>query len=795
MPDRICPRYFSPLNAVRAVECTKRGIRVKVDNKVLEVDVIREDVFRIQIAGGDFVSHPTFAVCADLTTLPLCRFEVGELDNDITVQTTAMLLSISRAPFSLSAFRPDGSVIFGTAVVDGVPAAYLHLNDEFIVARQMRPADVIFGLGEKTGRMNRAGRSFTLWNTDVLNPNAAGEFANGRDRSDPRADPTSTEFDPYYVSIPFFYHVDSRTNSAAGFFIDNGHRAEFEFDHPSEYRFKFLGGQYTEYIFAGPALKQIVEAYTWLTGRISTPPIWALGYHQCRWHPYDHNSLTDLANNLRDRQIPCDTLWLDIDHMDGYRVFTWNSAAFPNVTQTLKNLKSDGFNVVTIVDPGVKQETGYSVFESGLDENVFCKTIGGNVYTGQVWPGKTAFPDFSKESARRWWGDLNANHIATGVAGIWNDMNEPATGDIPARSMHFQDGRVPHEVFHNQYALMMAMATHDGLVDAMPDRRPFILSRAGSAGIQRYAANWMGDNMSRWDHLKMSIAMGMGLGLSGQPFVGADVGGFAENCTEELLIRWMQYGALTPFFRNHNMAGCAAQYPWTFGGVAEENVRKSIELRYRLMPYLYTAFVEAAESGAPIQRPLFYEYQDDETTRAVDDQFLLGRDIMIAPVYQPGTESRSVYLPKGDWFDWYSDECLRGGRYVDVETPLDIIPLFVRAGAIIPMWPDAPASTMDYQPTIIDLHIFTPSKDGTSTSVLVEDDGVSCAYKSGQYHRTEFCLKRLGSKVNLTSSISGTGYPEFQRKSFSLVLHGGEGIQEISENGKLCEISRGKVLI
>ena len=311
----------------------------------------------------------------------------------------------------------------------------------------------------------------------------------------------------------------------------------------------------------------------------------------------------------------------------------------------LKRLADKGFRTITIIDPGVKHDPGYGVFDQAVEREVLCRTEGGDIYIGQVWPGNTAFPDFATQEAREWWGELNAAHVESGLAGIWNDMNEPATGNIDPRAMRFNRGRDSHERYHNQYALLMAMGTTQGLLAAMPDKRTFVLSRAGFAGIQRYAANWMGDNLSRWDHLWVSIPMGTGLGLSGQAFVGADIGGFAGNSNAELYLRWMQYGALTPFCRNHSEIGNVDQYAWSWGDVVQAIVREALRLRYRLMPYIYAAFLAASETGAPVQRPLVFDHQDDPMVRDLDDEYLFGRDLLVAPVLEPGQTSRQVYLP------------------------------------------------------------------------------------------------------------------------------------------------------
>jgi alpha-glucosidase len=320
----------------------------------------------------------------------------------------------------------------------------------------------------------------------------------------------------------------------------------------------------------------------------------------------------------------------------------------------------------------------------------------------------------------------------------------------------------------------MAMATVEGIESAMPDRRAFVLSRAGSPGIQRYAANWMGDNQSRWDHLWVSIPMAMGFGVSGQPFVGADVGGFQGHSNGELFLRWMQYGVLTPFFRNHSEIGNVDQYAWTWGDAVLDLVREAIELRYRLLPYIYAAFIRAADTGEPVQRPLVFDHQRDAVVRDIDDQYLFGRDLLVAPVTEPHQTARHVYLPAGDWYDWHTDEPFTGGRYLLAATPMERIPIYARGGAVIPMWPQAPPSTAGHHPATIELHLFVPREDGTHTSLLQEDDGLTTAARDGARYRTTFEVTRRGGTVTVTAEVDGDGYPEFARESFRLVVHGAE---------------------
>ncbi len=359
-----------------------------------------------------------------------------------------------------------------------------------------------------------------------------------------------------------------------------------------------------------------------------------------------------------------------------------------------------------------------------------------------------------------------------GLAGFWTELNLPATGEIPPEPMRFARGRASHERYHNQYALLMAMGTVAGLREARPDLRTFVLSRAGFAGIQRYAANWLGDNQARWDHLALSIPMANGMGISGQPFVGADIGGFMGDSNGELLVRWAQMGALTPFCRNHSATGSIDQYAWSFGADVEDLVREAIRLRYRLMPYLYSAFVEATESGAPVQRPLVFDHQDDPAAAAVEDEFLLGRDLLVAPVTGPGVVERDVTLPAGEWVDWHTGARVAGGRTIACAAPLDRIPLFVRAGAVIPQWPEAPPSTGGYHPRVLELHVFVPSGDAVVTTRVQEDDGLTLAALEGRRRRTALHLQRSGGRVRLQAEVEGQGYPQFAREAFDVVLHG-----------------------
>jgi alpha-glucosidase len=528
--------------------------------------------------------------------------------------------------------------------------------------------------------------------------------------------------------------------------------------------------------------------YTTLTGRTALPPIWSLGFHQCRWFGYNQDDVERLVAKYREVDVPLDAFWLDIDYMDGYRVFTWNKDRYPDAPGMLARLADAGVKVITIIDPGVKEDPGYEIYDDGVKNQVFAITEGGDEYIGQVWPGDTAFPDFANERAREWWGELNAQHVKSGLAGIWNDMNEPATGDKDPLPMRFDQGKYEHERFHNEYAMLMAMGTTEGLLKAMPNLRTFVLSRAGSAGIQRYAANWMGDNMSRWDHLWMSIPMGNGLSVSGQSFVGADIGGFAEDTNPELYARWIQYGALTPFARVHSVINTIDQYVWSFGEEVLKISRDALKLRYRLLPYIYSSFVISSQTGAPIQAPLIYDHQYDPRVRDLDDQYLFGPNILVAPVFAAGQTKRDVYLPEGEWFDWHTGKHYASkGETFTVDAPLERIPMFAHAGAVIPMLEEAPLNTKDLAPKKIQLHVFVPEGNIEYQSMLQEDDGLTFDAADGKLVRTEFNFVRNGDRTLLEARPTGKGFDGFAREEFEVIWHTARGevratVQE-SENG------------
>ena len=605
----------------------------------------------------------------------------------------------------------------------------------------------VYGLGEKTGPLDRRGRHLVFRNTDPL--------AGGGDYT--------PDSDPLYQSIPFF--IGLRRGQAHGVFLDNSHRLVIDLarDVAGEYRLEADGGDMNLFLLAGPEMAQVLERYTWLTGRMPLPPRWTLGYHQCRWSYWPDDRVRQVAEEFRSRAIPADGLWLDIDYMDGFRSFTWDPAGFSDPAGLLADLASRGFKTTVIIDPGLKHDPDWDVYQQGIAGDHLLHSPDGSVFVGEVWPGEAVFPDFSSPAARDWWAGLVPRLIRTGVRGLWIDMNEPA-------SFRAVDGyTVPDEVLargegeattmaevHNVYALLMAKATRQGMEQAAPDRRPFILTRAGFAGIQRYAAVWTGDTPSSWPMLRTSLSLVLSLGLSGVAFCGSDVGGFSGGATPELFARWLELGSLSPFFRGHVQTGAPDQEPWAFGVEVEDISRSTIGLRYRLLPYLYSLFQRSAQTGEPVLAPLLFHYQHDSATWEIEDQAMLGPWLLVAPIMEQGAQSRTLYLPAGRWYELHSGRLYQGPATITRRVSLAALPVFVRSGAILPL---APLLQWSDQAPLDRLELWLYPDRQESLFYLYEDDGDSTAYRSGEFCLSEYRLLRTASGASLVARRRGNYHP------------------------------------
>ncbi len=557
------------------------------------------------------------------------------------LRTSRLVVTIQHNPFRLSVADASGTVLDEDDAEQGIAFS----NARTRVWKRLTDDDQIFGLGEKTGHLNKRGRQLggynvTMWNSDT--------FAYEADT------------DPIYASVPFY--IVLRKGRAHGVFLDNTFRTNFDIGHtsPGLLAFGAEGGDLNYYVIDGPTPKDVVKRFTDLTGRLPMPPRWALGYQQSRYSYYPDSKVRFIADNFRQRQIPADVIWLDIHYQDGYAPFTWDKATFPDPGRLIADLRKQGIRLITIVDPHVKKEVGTAPYDSGIAGGHFVKNPDGSIYEGNVWPsraeknpGPSVFPDFSRPQTREWWGSLFKPFVDLGVAGIWNDMNEPAVFDTPGGTMPLEvtfdnDGQPSDQrELHNVYGLLMTRGTYEGLKRLRPTERPFVLTRATFAGGQRYAAQWPGDNVSDWTAMRGAIPTLLGMGLSGLSFVGVDVGGFAEVPPAELYTRWLQSGILYPFFRTHTAFGTADQEPWSYGTQWETYNRRAIELRYELLPHIYNVMHETSTSGLPAMRPLMLDYPDDPATYGMDDEYLFGSDLLLAPVLREGATDARLLPAEG----------------------------------------------------------------------------------------------------------------------------------------------------
>jgi alpha-glucosidase len=722
------------------VPCAALG----VDLRVTAVD---PQILRVRHVDPAEPARASFAVVDRPWPDPGARF--GADATTARVCTDGLLLEIDRASCRLRATTAEGTVI----LEDASGGAYVRdaATGARGVVRETPAGERFFGFGEKTGPLDKRGRAMTFWNTDAY-VDASKGYPPGAD--------------PLYQSIPFF--VGLRGAVAYGLFLDDTWRvtADMAKSDNGKYALTAAGGELDEYLIAGPAIASVVERYTALTGRIPMPPRWALGYQQSRWG-YSEAQLRAVATALRTTyRIPADGLWLDIQHMDGFRSWTWDASAFPDPGKLVSDLASQGFATTVIVDPGIKADPAWDVYQAAVSGGHLL-TSGGAPYVGEVWPGASVFPDFSAAKTRAWWGTLVKRDLDRGVRGVWVDMNEPSDftkgngGTVPSTLVADGDGATAGATtmaaMHNVYGLNEARATYEGM-RAAKAARPFVLTRAGYAGIQRYAAVWTGDAPSSWPTLRETLPMMLGMGLSGVPFVGSDVGGYSGEATPEMFARWFELGSISPFFRGHTMNTGAAQEPWAFGTEVTDISREADELRYALLPYWYSLFAEASRSGAPILRPLVYDFQADATAAAIDDQALLGPWIMAAPLLSQGASTRDVYFPAGRWFQWHSGAVIEGPKTVTLDTQtLASLPLWVREGAIVPR--EAPALwTAQPKSTVLHLDVW-PAATAT-TFTRYEDDGASRDWESGVFARTVYTLVRTSTGARLTTAPrTGTYVP------------------------------------
>lgn len=580
----------------------------------------------------------------------------------------------------------------------------------------------LYGGGEVTGPLLRNGQSIKLWNTD----SGAYSVDNGK---------------RLYQSHPWVMGVRP-DGTSFGILFDTPYKAKLTTT-DERINFETEGELFRIFVIDRESPQAVIKGLAELIGTMPMVPRWALGYQQCRFSYTPASRVIEVADTFRIKRIPCDVMWMDIDYMDGYRIFTFNPQTFPDPAALNRDLHIRGFHSAWMIDPGAKVDSTYFVYKSGTANDVWVKTAQGKEFNGDAWPGACAFPDFTQPKTVRWWADLYKDFLDKGVDGVWNDVNEPQisntpTGTMPEDNKHLGGDKIPagpHLKYHNVYGYLMVKASREGIMKARPQNRPFILTRSNFLGGQRFAATWTGDNASWESHMTMSVPMILTLGLSGQPFSGADVGGFLFNPDADLFGRWMALGAFYPFSRGHACAGTINKEPWAFGQKVEDVSRMALERRYVLLPYYYTLLHEASETGMPIMRPVFFADPKDTLLRAEEQAFLIGENLLVVPEW-----AQNPALPKGIWRNL---SLIPGDDKDSYQAKLKI-----RGGAIIPtgkIIQNTNEKSLDPLTLLVCL-----DEKGEAHGTLYWDEGDNWSFKDGNYSFQHFtAIRTADNKVQV----------------------------------------------
>jgi alpha-glucosidase len=727
---------------VEKITITNDGFFAQSNHALVKISIVRDGVIRVQATRNiDFDPNP-YSIVAEPTLVDFSLVEIGDC---ILIKTALIQFHFDFNNGICSIYDTEGNLL---SQDDSLGISWI--GTEVTCYKALQPNEKFIGLGEKTGDLNRKGRAYTNWNTDY--------FAYG------------VNDDPLYASIPFYIGVLDET--AYGIYFDNTHKSVFNFG-ASTNRFTYFSaedGDMDYYFIHQPSISQIISSYTELTGKMKMPPKWALGYQQCRYSYYPDKEVLTLASTFRDKEMPADVIYLDIHHMEEYKVFTFDGENFSDPKGLISRLKEKGFRVVVIMDPGIKNQSGYLPYEEGKSQGLFVKYPDGSAYEAQVWPGWCAFPDFTNPNTRAWWMEKMAFYTEAGVDGFWTDMNEPASwGQFTPNLIEFDyDGNTAsHRKARNIYGMQMCKSTQEGSLANLPNQRPFVLTRSGFAGVQRYAAVWTGDNVSTEEHMMAGVRLVNSLGLSGIPFSGYDLGGFAGEATKSLYARWMSLAAFSPLFRAHSMINSNDAEPWAFGEEVEEISRTYMKLRYKLMPTLYSSFRKSSQTGLPLAASLAISHANEREVflPAYQNQYIYCDSLLIAPV-ESYKEITKVYLPQGDWYYFLTDQFYKGGQVIYQDCPLNNLPVFVKAGSILALQ-NATAHTAAATDGILRIHLYAGAEGSEYTHY--EDDGVSFDFEDGAYHERIFSYSPASQKLTI-SKASGNYLSQFT--TFRLYLHG-----------------------
>ncbi|MDI1322467.1 MAG: glycoside hydrolase family 31 protein [Algoriphagus sp.] len=741
------------MGAVLSWQKSSTGIEGVTESARFKITVYSSGTIRVQACKFDEFDPNPYSVVAKPNP---GTFALAETLENLTLTTDKLKLELNLTSFALSFFDLNGNLLNAD---DSLGISWI--GTEVANYKQVQVNEKFIGLGEKTGNLDRSGKAYTNWNTDY--------FAYG------------TGDDPLYMSIPFYIGVHPK--GVYGIFMDNTHKTVFNFG-ASNNRFIYFSGEDGDmdyYFIHEPTIAGIISSYTDLTGKMNMPPKWALGFQQCRYSYYPDKEVLTLANTFRDKDMPADVIYLDIHHMEAYKVFTFDGVKFPDAKSMIARLKELGFKVVVIMDPGIKTEKGYLPYEEGKEKDLFIKYPDGIHYEAQVWPGWCAFPDFTKAETREWWAEKMAFYTEAGVDGFWTDMNEPASwGQFTPNLIEFDfDGNTAsHRKARNIYGMQMARAAMEGSVLQRKDERPFVLTRSGFAGIQRYAAAWTGDNVASEDHMMAGIRLINSLGLSGVAFSGYDIGGFAGEASKSLFARWMSIGTFSPLFRAHSMINSNDAEPWAFGEEVEEISRNYMKLRYKILPTIYSSFYSSSQTGLPIVASLAIDYPNDQNVykSLYQNQYLFCNTFLVAPV-ESYKEIIKVYLPEGTWYNLYTDGFQPGLKSIYADSPLNYLPVYVKGGSIFTMQSDI-AHTGQNHDGVLQIHLYSGIEESSFTHY--EDDGNSLAYQKDQFLKRELSYFPEEKKFILEEA-EGSFISEFQ--SLRIYLHGFQ-TEKITIKGK-----------
>ena len=740
---------------VAALTVEPHGLTLRAATATLSLTAVNDSVLRVRASrDGSFAKDFSWAVVPGANR-PTGTLTVKDEGATVLAATPDVHARITKDPLGIVFLDASDQVISGDD-----PRHPMSLTpDGFRVDRTMPADEHYYGLGDKGGALDRRDRAFTNWNLDSYG--------------------WQESTDPLYKTIPFF--VGLRKGKAYGIFLDNTWRTWFDFGKSSRdaYSFGSDGGELDYYFIAGPQPRAVLQRYADLTGKTPLPPLWALGFQQSRYSYYPEARVYELSKTFRRKKIPADVIYLDIDYQKNHRPFTVDRDRFPHFEQMIADLGQQGFKVIAITDLHVAKlpDAGYRPYDEGAAANLFVHNADGSVYVGNVWPGDSVFPDFTWAPARAWWGTLYRDFVAAGVAGFWNDMNEPTVFETPSKTMPLDavhrvdpDGATAtHRAVHNVFGMQNSRATYEGLLQLEGNRRPFVLTRATYAGGQRFAASWTGDNSSTWSHYRISVPTLLSLGLSGYPMVGDDIGGFVGSPQPDLLTRWFELGAFNPVFRDHTNEHTRDQEPWVHGPEHEAIRRRYIETRYRLMPYIYTLAEEASRTGMPLMRPLWLEHPELELhdSDVQDRVFLFGPDLLVEPKLDEMLEPLDVVVPPGVWYDYWTGERWVGPPKQKVPGGLGDLFVLVRGGAIVPHQPLV-QSTGEAPKGPLELHVY-PGPDCHGS--LYMDDGVTFDFRKGAFLRlAASCQDGAGSIDVTTAPVEGTYQPWFS--SIAFVVHG-----------------------